>query len=312
MNIIYCNVGEMNEYNGIDNDPLRGGGSYNFHNIGYEANNFTNHNGTYYGFVQATNDTINIFAHFGIPKTEEYADDILVIWLIKQKTIVGYYKNAKVYHKTKRIPDATINNRHHYHFNIMTNHAVLIPKEERNFSILNHKSQSNVWYGDDENNQRVLEYIDQYEASLNSQLNKIDDFSDDLIGCEKETVIKQRINQSSFRNKMLKKYNCKCVLCGIDKPELLIASHIKPWSKSDGNEKLSDNNGFLLCPNHDKLFDQGYISFEDNGNIIISNELDDNNRKFFNIEENRGLNPNLMSEQMKYYLKYHRENIFKK
>ena len=83
MNIIYCNVGEMNEYNGIANDSIHGGGSYNDDNIGHEVNNFTNHNGTYYGFVQATSDTIDISSNFGAPKNAEYIDDILVIWMIK-------------------------------------------------------------------------------------------------------------------------------------------------------------------------------------------------------------------------------------
>ena len=52
--------------------------------------------------------------------------------------------------------------------------------------------------------------------------------------------------------------------------ELLVASHIKPWSISDANEKLDIHNGLLMCPNHDKLFDRGYISFDDTGRILIS------------------------------------------
>jgi predicted restriction endonuclease len=314
MNIIYCNVGEMNEYNGVANDSIQGGGSYNSNHIGHEVNNFTNHNGTYYGFVQATNNTIDISANFDAPRTVDYADNILVVWIIKQKTVVGYYKNSKVFRKLQSAPDYITVNRKYDDYNIITNHAVLIPKEKRTFSILNHQSRNNVWYGDDENNQRILEYIDQYESSLISELNKVDDFSNELIGLEKETVIKQRINQGLFRDNMLKKYNCKCALCGVNQPELLIASHIKPWSKSDCNEKLSASNGLLLCPNHDKLFDQGYISFEDNGSIVISPILDENNRIFFNINKAMKINPDILSdfEQMKYFLSYHHKNIFQK
>ena len=65
--------------------------------------------------------------------------------------------------------------------------------------------------------------------------------------------------------------------------ELLVASHIKPWSISDANEKLDIHNGLLMCPNHDKLFDRGYISFDDTGRILISEKLDDNN----SYDENR-------------------------
>ena len=57
---------------------------------------------------------------------------------------------------------------------------------------------------------------------------------------------------------MLKKYHSKCCLCGVDDDALLVASHIKPWAKSDEHEKLDLDNGLLLCPNHDKLFDLAF------------------------------------------------------
>ena len=60
MRVFYCNIGDMNYYNGIENDSIRGGGSYNEKHIGHEVNNFTNHSGVFYGFVQSNHDTINI------------------------------------------------------------------------------------------------------------------------------------------------------------------------------------------------------------------------------------------------------------
>ena len=56
---------------------------------------------------------------------------------------------------------------------------------------------------------------------------------------------------------------------------VLIASHIKPWKDSDENERLDIDNGLLLCPNHDKAFDRGYISFDDNGLIITTIQYND-------------------------------------
>lgn len=66
---------------------------------------------------------------------------------------------------------------------------------------------------------------------------------------------------------MLKRYN-RCCLCEMENPEFLIASHIKPWAESERKEKLDVNNGFLMCPNHDRIFDKGYITFDDDGKII--------------------------------------------
>ena len=59
----------------------------------------------------------------------------------------------------------------------------------------------------------------------------------------------------------------------VSDPKFLIASHIKPWACSESGEKLDIDNGLLLCPNHDALFDSGYISFDENGVIMISEHL---------------------------------------
>lgn len=90
---------------------------------------------------------------------------------------------------------------------------------------------------------------------------------------------------------------------------MLIASHIKPWAKSDKFEKLDSNNGFLLCPNHDKLFDEGYISFSDTGELLISEELTEKNRIFMNVSDKMKIEVN---DENAAYLKYHREHVFRK
>ncbi|MFP3344443.1 HNH endonuclease, partial [Halomonas sp. SIMBA_159] len=85
---------------------------------------------------------------------------------------------------------------------------------------------------------------------------------------EKERIIKTRIGQGLFKQKLLNR-SPECEICGLDVPSLLIASHCKPWSESDNFERLDDNNGLLLCANHDGVFDRGLISFYSNGEIII-------------------------------------------
>lgn len=125
-------------------------------------------------------------------------------------------------------------------------------------------------------------------------------------GQEKEAVVRIRVNQGEFRKKLLKKYG-KCCLCGVSNPTLLVASHIKPWADSEPLEKLDSDNALLLCPNHDKLFDSGLISFDESGKIIISDELTENDRLFMNINDHMKIKVN---EAQVEYLSYHRSHIF--
>lgn len=126
-------------------------------------------------------------------------------------------------------------------------------------------------------------------------------------GASREAFINVRVNQGIFRDGLLKRYN-KCCLCGVENSALLIASHIKPWAESESEEKLDINNGFLMCPNHDKLFDKGYITMDDDGKIMISVELTENDRMFLNINSRMHIE---LTDGNKKYLKFHRENIFK-
>ena len=67
------------------------------------------------------------------------------------------------------------------------------------------------------------------------------------------------------------------------------------------------NNGLLLCPNHDKLFDSGLISFADDGSVMISGELDSINRTFLNVNSNMKI---VVDNDNVEYIRYHRENVF--
>ncbi|MBU3215839.1 HNH endonuclease [Clostridium estertheticum] len=88
-------------------------------------------------------------------------------------------------------------------------------------------------------------------------------------------------------------------------------SHSKPWDNKHSNdfEKLDIFNVFLFCPNHDKVYDKGYISFNNNGAIIISSKLDEFNKKLYNINENMKID---LEEGHLKYLMYHRDTIFQK
>jgi len=117
----------------------------------------------------------------------------------------------------------------------------------------------------------------------------------------------QRRGQAIFRKKLLEESK-QCAICGINEPSLLIASHIKPWKNSTNVERLDKFNGILLCPNHDKLFDQGLITFTDHGNIIISSLLTEKSIIKLDLIKNTCID---ITNSNKKYLKWHRENCFK-
>ena len=305
MEFLYCNVGWMRSYNGNTDERPVGGGSYNKDNIGHEVNNFTNHDGTYYGYVQSSGQTIDISKHYSVSKASEYVDGITVIWLSRH-VVVGYYLDARVYRKLQYISGDIAEQRVYPDYKISATTARLIPEQERSFEIKGY-GQSNVWYGNEEMDRAVEQYIEDFEKQITMDVNSVSDFSKPLEGLEKEAVIKARVNQSVFRKKMLEKYHSRCCLCGVHTPDLLRASHIKPWSCSDSNEKLAEYNGLLLCPNHDRLFDGGYISFDDDGRILISEKLDETDRVFMNIRDNMRIP---VDGDMKPFLRYHRSKVF--
>lgn len=141
-------------------------------------------------------------------------------------------------------------------------------------------------------------------------VDKIEDELDikEIKGKDREVLVKARVNQGVFRERLLCRYK-KCCLCGVSDERFLRASHIKPWSVCNEDEKLNPNNGLLLCPNHDALFDGGWITFDDEGNIEISENLSDIDKMFLNVRPDMKM---VVREKNKYYLKYHKEAIFRK
>lgn len=123
-------------------------------------------------------------------------------------------------------------------------------------------------------------------------------------GKEKERIITARVNQSVIRNNAIRKYGCRCVLCGLRTKELLVASHIKAWAESNSEEKGDPDNVLLLCPDHDAVFDRHLITFDDDGNIMISDQLDAHERAMLNLRPDMKIQ---MNDAMRRYMQYHRE-----
>lgn len=133
----------------------------------------------------------------------------------------------------------------------------------------------------------------------------------DMKDTEKLAQIKERIGQDVLRDALMHFWKNRCALTGVDQPELLIASHVKPWADcATGEERLNVFNGFLFEARIDRLFDQGFISFEDDGVIIISPSLSGENRKALGIFD--GMRIAGIQEAHARFLAYHREHLFRR
>jgi putative restriction endonuclease len=103
-----------------------------------------------------------------------------------------------------------------------------------------------------------------------------------VVGEEDIRSVKVRRNQSIFRDIMLANYDNQCCITGLDKPELLVAGHIVPWSV-DKNNRLNPRNGLLLSALHDKAFENGYLTIDDTYKIRISSRLKKNPVKSIDV-----------------------------
>ena len=117
--------------------------------------------------------------------------------------------------------------------------------------------------------------------------------------------VTQRVGQGYFRNELCERWEGKCGVTNISIPEILIASHIIPWKKSKDKERLDPGNGILLSKNLDGLFDRYLISFEDNGEIIISKKINSFDKRLLGLNEKMKLR--FVKKDMIYYLREHRK-----
>lgn len=130
-----------------------------------------------------------------------------------------------------------------------------------------------------------------------------------LTDTERDALIKARIGQGGYREALLA-YWGGCAVTDCTVSALLRASHIKPWRKATPQQRLDPYNGLLLTPNLDLAFDQGLISFDDHGQILLGEDLDPDSARALN------LTPQLRLRQIEprhcAYLAWHREHLFRK
>lgn len=125
---------------------------------------------------------------------------------------------------------------------------------------------------------------------------------------EREAIVKARIGQGRFRESLID-YWAACAVTGCSEVALLRASHIKPWAKATLEERLSLYNGLLLSPALDACFDSGYVSFDDEGKILISEHFKADDARCLGVHSDMCLKR--IEPEHKKYLGFHREHVFK-
>ena len=124
-----------------------------------------------------------------------------------------------------------------------------------------------------------------------------------------EALAQQRLGRARYRAALMALWNGACALTGVDIPELLRASHAKPWSDASDRERLDPFNGLLLEVRFDQLFDQGLISFNDDGIMMTSVRLSTDHCRRLGITPNMRLR--FIRPAHLPYLAWHRERVFR-
>jgi predicted restriction endonuclease len=120
----------------------------------------------------------------------------------------------------------------------------------------------------------------------------------------------QRVGQDLFRGGLIEYWEGRCAVTGLAVPELLRASHIKPWADCPADaERLDVFNGLLLAPHLDAAFDRGFITFADDGELIVSSALGDADRRLLGLD--LPLRIRALHNGHRAYLPWHRERVFK-
>ncbi len=147
-----------------------------------------------------------------------------------------------------------------------------------------------------------LETQSDYEIDLEIQAKKLEGDP------EKVQLTKSRRGQGIFKaNVRLIEHQCR--VTGVNNLKHLRASHIKPWKDSNDQEKIDGNNGLLLSPHVDHLFDRGFISFRNNGDLLVSKELSPIVLVQWSLKNSE--NVGSFNQKQSSFLEFHRDSVFK-
>jgi hypothetical protein len=126
---------------------------------------------------------------------------------------------------------------------------------------------------------------------------------------EKERLVRARRGQGAFRDNV-QRFEKSCRVSGVADPRFLIASHILPWRHATNEQRLDGENGLLLSPNIDYLFDRGFISFGDDGRLLKAPSVSADLLRQLGVPLDRELNCGQFTHRQRAYLREHRLRIF--
>lgn len=124
------------------------------------------------------------------------------------------------------------------------------------------------------------------------------------------TTKSRGIGQRLFRGNLLRLWQGSCAVTSVQEPRVLRSGHIKPWAASDLQEKVDHFNGLLLIPNLDAVFNEGLISFRDDGRILVSEDWRGDDKRRMHITPDLRLRT--VHPESCRYLEYHRDVVFER
>ena len=127
---------------------------------------------------------------------------------------------------------------------------------------------------------------------------------------ERTALVQARRGQGIFRDNV-RSVERACRITKVERMEHLVASHVQPWRDSSNDQRLDGENGLLLTPTVDHLFDKGFISFEDSGQLIVSPVADPKSLKRMGVDSVGRVNVGAFSQGQRRYLEFHRENVLR-
>jgi hypothetical protein len=125
---------------------------------------------------------------------------------------------------------------------------------------------------------------------------------------ERLALITARKGQGLFKERV-SKIEARCRITKVENPVHLVASHCKPWRDSTNEERLNGENGLLLTPSIDHLFDRGFIGFEDNGRLIVSPVAHGPSLQRMGIDVREPVNVGGFTSGQKQFLDFHRTSV---
>lgn len=151
----------------------------------------------------------------------------------------------------------------------------------------------------------VLTPVKEWEDHLQHEIQ----YDAALKATEKKALVSARIGQGIFKSNV-QAFESHCRLTGVQNPNHLIGSHIKPWRHSNNRERLDGENGLLLTPSIDHLFDKGYISFRGTGALLISPIADRESLAKMGVRDESSAIITSFTHIQQQYLEFHRDSIF--